>query len=61
MPKNSPFKRKLVLSKETVRALSGANGRGRDFITTRGPTEVYTYCMMDCATETETCGATSYC
>jgi hypothetical protein len=45
MPKNSPLK-KLVLSKETVRALSEANQGGRNFVTTRGPTQVDTYC--DC-------------
>ena len=56
MPK-SAARKKLVLSRETLRALSAAKGTVPGFITTRGPTEVYTYCMIDCATETEYCTA----
>lgn len=61
MPKSSAVKKKLVLSRETVRALSGASGGGRHFITTKGPSEVYTYCMLDCETQTEECTVSSYC
>ena len=53
MPKTTPLKRKLVLSKETLRSLGGANGAGPGFITTRGPTEVDTYC--DCVSNDTTC------
>ncbi|MEW5929419.1 MAG: hypothetical protein AB1941_18350 [Gemmatimonadota bacterium] len=55
MPRSAATKRKLVLSRETVRALSDAKGAGPGFITTKGPSEVYTYCMLDCGTETEYC------
>jgi hypothetical protein len=46
MPKNSPFQRKLVLNRETVRALTKSQGAA--FVTTQGPTVVYTYCNGDC-------------
>lgn len=45
MPKSAPQK-KLVLNRDTVRLLVGTNGAGLVAITTRGPTEVETYC--DC-------------
>jgi hypothetical protein len=53
MPKSAAAKRKLVLSRETVRALSEVKGAGQGFITTRGPTQVYTYC--DCISNDTEC------
>lgn len=53
MPKSAPTKRKLVLSKETVRALSEPNGAEKGFVTTRGPTQAFTYC--DCISENTDC------
>jgi hypothetical protein len=53
MPKSAAAKRKLVLGKETVRALNDVNGAAQGFVTTGGPTRVYTYC--DCISDDTAC------
>jgi hypothetical protein len=60
MPKSADVKRKLVLNRETVRALT--NSRGTAFITTKGPpSAVYTYCELECDYTQYQCGGTDYC
>lgn len=44
MPAATHLKKKLVLSKETVRLLNRPQGTGPMAVTTQGPTEVHTYC-----------------
>jgi hypothetical protein len=44
MPKSAAVKRKLELSRDTLRSLTEAKDTARGFVTTRGPTEIESYC-----------------
>ena len=54
----TPKKKKLTLSRDTVRSLAEAQGIRPVAVTTMGPTEPYTYDMCQ---ETEGCPRTSWC